>query len=136
MAEEQHPDAQERGLTTHVGPVNIDWPRTLGYYGGIGLAVGVGVIDPPLALFVAAVPFFKMLNRPKAFRPVRFLSQLLEGASTPVGGGDPPGTIWLSTPGVPRPRPDSTLYTEARHVADRFKARKPGARAATVDAAS
>lgn len=27
----------ESGLTSQVGPVEIDWPRTLGYYSGITL---------------------------------------------------------------------------------------------------
>ena len=77
---------QDRGLTSYVGPIEVDWPRTVGYYGGIGLAVAAGVLEPPLALFIAAVPFFKLLNRPDSSLPERTLSQLLEGASKPVGG--------------------------------------------------
>ena len=30
---------QDRGLTSRVGPVEIDWPMAIGYYGGIGLAL-------------------------------------------------------------------------------------------------
>ena len=76
----------ERGLTSQFGPVEVNWPRTVGYYGGLALAVGFGMIEPPFGIFIAAVPFFKMLNRPKASHPVRLVSQLLDGASQPVGG--------------------------------------------------
>lgn len=73
-------------LVGRVGPVEIDWPLALGYYGGIGLGLALEIIEPPLALFIAAVPFFKMLNRPNSTLPSRALAQLLAGASKPVGG--------------------------------------------------
>ena len=95
---------QDRGLTSRVGPLRIDWPRSIGYYGGIGLAVGFGLIEPPLAIFIAAVPFLKMLNRPKAPLPARFVAQMLDGASKPVGG-DSEATVELETkhvPGLPK----------------------------------
>jgi hypothetical protein len=41
------------------------------------LAVAFELIEPPLALFVAAVPFFKMLNQPDASQPTRLVSRLL-----------------------------------------------------------
>lgn len=91
---------QDRGLVTYVGPVEIDWPRTLGYYGGLALAVSFELIPMPLGLFVAAIPLFKMLNRPRAPRPVRFTSQLLDGAAKPVGG-DGESTFRFTTPGIP-----------------------------------
>jgi hypothetical protein len=94
------PTEQDRGLTSRVGPVRIDWPRSLGYFGGIGLAAGLGLIEPPLAIFIAAVPFLKMLNRPKAPLPARFVAQVLDGASKPVGG-DSEATVELETPQVP-----------------------------------
>ena len=94
------PAAQDRGLTSDVGPLKIDWPRTAGYYGGIALAISFDLIAPPLALFIAAVPFLKMLNRPEAPLPVRFVAQVFDGASKPVGG-DSEATIELSTPHVP-----------------------------------
>jgi hypothetical protein len=77
---------EKQGLTSRVGPVEIDWPASIGYYGGIALATTFGVIEPPLALFIAAVPFFKMLQRPNASLPVRWVSEILDGASKPVGG--------------------------------------------------
>lgn len=42
----------------------MDWPRSLGYFGGTGLAVATGLIDPPLGLFIATVPFLRMLDLP------------------------------------------------------------------------
>ncbi|MBV9279027.1 MAG: hypothetical protein JOZ41_03005, partial [Chloroflexi bacterium] len=77
---------EKQGLTSRVGPVEIDWPASIGYYGGIALATTFGVIEPPLALFIAAVPFFKMLQRPNASLSVRWVSEILDGASKPVGG--------------------------------------------------
>ena len=95
--------AEDRGLASRIGPVEIHWVRSVGYFGGIGLAVAFELIDPPLALFIAAVPFLKMLNRPRAPLPVRFVSQLVDGAAKPVGG-DSEGTIRLTTQGLPAPR--------------------------------
>jgi len=92
----------EQGLISHVGPVEINWPESIGYFGGIGLAVAFGLIEPPLGLFIAAVPFLKMLDRPKAPRPARLLSQLVDGAAKPVGG-DNPGSVRFTTPGLPSP---------------------------------
>jgi len=77
---------EDRGLVSHVGPVEIDWPRSAGYYGGIALAIALGLIEPPLGIFIAAVPFLKMLNRPNSTLPTRTISQFLDGAAKPVGG--------------------------------------------------
>ena len=54
-----HPGAEtnkDRALHFDVGPVEIDIPRTLGYYGGISAAVAFGVLEPPIAVFIAALP--------------------------------------------------------------------------------
>jgi hypothetical protein len=82
----------DRGMTSRVGPIEIDWPQTVGYYGGVALAVAFELIEPPLGLFIAAIPLLRMLNRPKSPLPQRVVSQLLEGAAKPVGG-DAEGTI-------------------------------------------
>jgi hypothetical protein len=68
------------------GAFEIDWPRSLGYFGGVGLAVGAGLIDPPLGAFIAAVPFLKMLDIPGLPNPARFVAQVFEGVARPVGG--------------------------------------------------
>lgn len=107
----------DRGLTNRIGPVEINWPRAIGYYGGLGLAVGFGMIEPPFGLFIAAVPLFKMLNRPKASRPVRLFSQIMDGASQPVGGdGDP--AIKLVTS---ENRAATSIAGEARQLANRLE---------------
>jgi len=105
MAQEPAQQPEDRGLVTHAGPVEVDWPRTIGYYGGLALAVGLELIPTPLAVFVAAIPLFKMLNRPRAPRPIRFAAQLLDGAAKPVGG-DGESTFRFTTPGVPNVRED------------------------------
>lgn len=112
----------DRGLVNRIGPVEINWPRAIGYYGGLGLAVGFGMIEPPFGLFIAAVPLFKMLNRPKASRPVRLVSQIIDGASQPVGGdGDQAIKLVAS-----KKRAATSIGAEARQMADRIE----GSRAA------
>jgi hypothetical protein len=75
-------------VISRVGPVEIDWPRTLGYYGGVGLALSFGLIEPPLAVFIATIPFMRMIQQSRSPFPVRMLSQMLAGASKPVGGDE------------------------------------------------
>jgi hypothetical protein len=77
---------EERGLVTRVGFVEVDWPKSLGYFGGIGLAVALEIIEPPLALFIAAIPFVKLLKDPHQPWPMRVTADILEGAAKPVGG--------------------------------------------------
>ncbi len=117
----------DRGLVNRIGPVEIDWPRAIGYYGGLGLAVGFGMIEPPFGIFIAAVPLFKMLNRPKASRPVRFVSQIMDGASQPVGG-DGDQAIKLVTS---ENRKATSIGAEARQIADRIEASRAAARNST-----
>ena len=71
-----------------VGPVLIDVPRSIGYFGGVTAAVALGLVDPPLAAFIAAVPFLAMLTHRSLPVPVRFVGEMLEGAAKPVGGDD------------------------------------------------
>lgn len=85
------------GIRVDIGPVEVDVPKSLGYFGGIAAAVAFGVLDPPLAAFIAAVPFVKMLSNPGAPLPLRFVSELFQGAAKPVGS-DGEGTITLTEP--------------------------------------
>ena len=127
MADQDSPGQapQDRGLVSRIGPVKIDWPRSLGYYGGIGIAVAAGVIDPPLAIFIAAIPFLKMLNRPKASQPVRFIGQVLDGAAKPVGGSSE-ATIELEASNAQGQRsPRRSMWQEARQIADRSNSGRP-----------
>lgn len=78
-----------------VGEVEIDVPRTLGFYGGIAAAVTLEVIEPPLGLFIALLPAAKMVANGRAPRPLRWVAQVLEGAGKPVGS-DGQGTVRLA----------------------------------------
>lgn len=109
---------EERGLAGRIGPVEVNWPQTVGYYGGIGIAVAAGVLEPPLALFIAAIPFFKMLNQPQLPRTSRFVGELLAWAAKPVGG-DAEATLTLVDPDSVSARQPATLWAEARRLADR-----------------
>jgi len=77
---------EDRPFVTRLGPVTVDWPRTLGFYGGLGLAVAFDLVAPPLAAFVALVPLLKLLKRKDATKTERAIAAVLEGAAQPVGG--------------------------------------------------
>ncbi len=79
-------EPESKGFESRIGPLEVNWPQTIGYYGGIALAVAFELIEPPVGIFIAAVPLLKMLSRPKAPQPVRLVSQIFEGATKPVGG--------------------------------------------------
>jgi hypothetical protein len=82
--------AEQRELTGYVGPLKVNWPRAAGYYGGLGVALTLGIIEAPLGIFIAAVPLFKMLNRPDAPQGMWVAGEVLQGASTPIGGSASP----------------------------------------------
>jgi hypothetical protein len=86
--------APENVLEVQVGTVHVDVPRSVGYFGGLVAATGLGLIEPPLALFVAAVPLFKVLTNTALPRTVRVVGEVLEGAAKPVGS-DAEGVIVL-----------------------------------------
>jgi hypothetical protein len=77
---------QPRPLRVQLGPVQVDFVKTAGYYGGIMAAVAAGMIEWPLAIFIAGVPFYKLLQHPDASLPVQVVSDALDGAARPVGG--------------------------------------------------
>jgi hypothetical protein len=86
--------APENVLEVQVGTVEVDVPRSVGYFGGLAVATGLGLIEPPLALFIAAVPLYKVLTNTALPRAVRFVGEVLEGAAKPVGS-DAEGVIVL-----------------------------------------
>ncbi len=86
---------QENAMVVRVGSVEMDVPRSVGYFGGIALAVGVGLLEPPLAIAIAAIPFVKMLDRRGVPRPGRFVAEVLDGAMQPVGSTGE-GTVRIS----------------------------------------
>jgi hypothetical protein len=119
MSEEQDVNEQKQGMTSRFGPVEIDWPRTIGYYGGISLALAFELIEPPLAIFIGAIPLLKMLNRPGAAKPTQFIGQMLEGAARPVGGSSE-ATIQLhEKKGSPARHPG--ILEEARQLANQAR---------------
>ncbi|QBD76734.1 hypothetical protein EPA93_12250 [Ktedonosporobacter rubrisoli] len=115
MAEQQDVSEQNLGMASRVGPVEVDWPRTIGYYGGIGLAWAFELLEPPLLIFIAAVPLLKMLNHPNAPKATRFVGQILEGAAKPVGGSAE-STIQLADKRGPVAL-QPTILGEARQLA-------------------
>jgi hypothetical protein len=130
MAEEQDVNEQKQGMTSRIGPLEIDWPRTIGYYGGIGLAIAFELIEPPLALFIAAIPVLKMLNHPKASAPTRFVGQLLEGAAKPVGGSSE-ATIQLTSDEMPT-APRCSILQKASQLAQQARNGRSGTISRTV----
>ena len=86
--------APENVLEVQVGTVHVDVPRSIGYFGGLVAATGLGLIEPPLALFIAAVPVYKLLTNTALPRAVRVVGEVLEGAAKPVGS-DAEGVIVL-----------------------------------------
>lgn len=84
-----------RDMISRVGPLDIDWPRSIGYFGGIAIAVAYDLIPPPLAIFLAAIPLVKLLEQPRGPWPVRMVADMLEGAAKPVGG-DAEATVRLA----------------------------------------
>lgn len=118
--------AERRGLVTDLGPLEVDTPKALGYYGGLGAALALGLIEPPLALFIAAVPLFKVLTRPNSSQTEWTIGELLQGASTPVGGSGSPvirihdsGKNGTARGGAQRVfEPVASIWREARQVAN------------------
>ncbi len=87
----------DRDHVIEIGRLQIDVPRSLGYFGAIGAAVAFGVIEPPLGAFIAAVPLLKMLGKGNLPEPIRFVSKVVDGAAQPVGG-EAQGTVRLRDP--------------------------------------
>ena len=100
---------EDTGLVTQVGSLEIDWPRSIGYFGGIGIAVACELIAPPIAIFIAAIPLLKLFKHPGRPWPLRVVADALEGAAKPVGA-DAEAVVRL-VPGVPAKR---RLGTKAR----------------------
>jgi hypothetical protein len=81
-------------MVVEVGRLTVDVPRSVGYFGGLAAATAIGLIEPPLAVFIAAVPVFKALTNSVLPRAVRAIGEVLEGAAKPVGS-DAEGVVAL-----------------------------------------
>jgi hypothetical protein len=112
-------------LEVQVGTVEVDVPRSIGYFSGLAVAVAIGLIEPPLALFIAAVPVFKSLTNTALPNAVRFLGEVLEGAAKPVGS-DAEGVI-----GFKDQQESVTTVVSVAPQATRRRARKAAPRGAT-----
>jgi hypothetical protein len=122
--------SDQRGLAKRVGGSNIvvDWPRSLGYFGAIGAAVALDLVSMPIAVFVAAVPFLKLMNRPTAPESQRFVGHLIDGAAKPVGG-DAEGTVrWAPRASSPK-RSSSGRSVSSGRSRRRTRTRAPRAAA-------
>ncbi|MHB1534060.1 MAG: hypothetical protein ACYC1D_05510 [Acidimicrobiales bacterium] len=110
----------EDSMVWHFRGLRVDLPRSIGFYGGIAVAVTAGVIEPPLGLFIAAVPIAKMALNSRAPSPLRWVGQVFDGAAKPVGG-DGQGTIRLADP--------DALASEAAETVALAKRASPEAKA-------
>ncbi len=97
-------DGNDRPTIAHVGPLEVDIPRAIGYFGAVALAVALEIVEPPVGLFIASVPLFKLLEKRNKREPTRFLGEVLEGAAKPVGG-DAESVIRLTPPQRPPENP-------------------------------
>jgi len=102
---------EDTGLITRVGSLEVDWPKSIGYFGGIGIAVACDLIAPPIAIFIAAIPLLKLVKHPGRPWPLRVVADALEGAAKPVGA-DAEAVVRL-VPDVPAKR---RLGTKARRA--------------------
>ena len=83
MADDQKED---QPFVSRLGPIDVDWPKTLGFYGGLAAALAFELIAPELIAFVAIVPIVKLFKRKRATKPERFAAAVIEGAAKPLGG--------------------------------------------------
>lgn len=84
MADDQQ--QEDEPFVSKIGPLHVDWPRSLGYFGGIALAVAFDLVAPEIALFVAAIPLIKLLKRKNATGIEKAVAAVIEGAAKPLGG--------------------------------------------------
>ena len=82
----QEEQKEDEPFVVRLGPIVVDVPRTVGYYGGIAAALAFELIAPELALFIAAVPIVKLFKRKNASKPEVAVAGVFEGAMKPIGG--------------------------------------------------
>jgi len=87
MADDKQDEQKEdEPFVTRIGPLHVDWPRSIGYFGGIAAAVAFDLIAPELALFVALIPVVKLFKRKDATKVEKAIAAVIEGAAKPLGG--------------------------------------------------
>lgn len=97
--------------------LQVDVPRSVGFYGGVAAAVALGLIDAPLGLVIASVPIVKMALNSQAPAPLHWVAQVIDGAVKPVGG-DGQGTIRLADPEQVISHAAQTVATAAQATAE------------------
>jgi hypothetical protein len=90
-AESGSPDSV---VEVQLGPVRWEVLRSVGYFGGVAIAVSTGLIEPPLGVVIAAVPLIKVLTNRALPLAVRAVGEILEGAAQPIGS-DAEGVVRL-----------------------------------------
>lgn len=66
-----------------------DWVRSVGLLAGLALAVGLEIVEAPVALALVAAPLLRSVARSSAVpAPLRAAGRLLDGLSLPLGGTD------------------------------------------------
>ena len=88
----------ETDLVARVGPLEIEWAKSVGYFGGVALGIACDVISPPIGIFIAAIPVLRLLKAPGRPWPVRVMADALEGAAKPVGGDFEATVRWAPPP--------------------------------------
>lgn len=76
-------------LVTRFGPMEINWPGLIAYFGGLTLAVASDVISPPVGMFIAALPVGMLFRAPSRAWPIRIVT----GGATTAVSGNPDGTV-------------------------------------------
>lgn len=70
-------------------------PRSVGYNGGVALAVAIEMIELSLGLFLATIPVVMLLDRRDLPKAVHLAVRVFDGMAKPVGG-DAKWTIQLA----------------------------------------
>jgi hypothetical protein len=119
---QQAGNQEERGLVSRIGPLEVDWPKSVGYFGAIGSAIACDLIAPPIGVFIAAIPVLKLFKHPGQPWPLRIVTDTLEGAAKPIGG-DAEASVRLApdasaeeTPGASRRRARRTGRSKPRQL--------------------
>jgi hypothetical protein len=116
---------EDRDLIIRVGSFEIDWPKSIGYFGGVALAVAYDLIAAPVGLFIAAIPLVKLFKHPGQSWSVRLIADAVEGAAKPVGG-DAEATVRLARSTGRGPAPQQTAAPRRPRSARRDLARASG----------
>lgn len=63
-----------------------DWAHSIGMAAGLALAVGLELVEAPVAVMLVAAPLLGRLDDRRVPAPLRAAGRILRGASVPLGG--------------------------------------------------